>query len=92
VTPDLVHADPNDVKMLARALHQYEQKLMEITKQTERAINSANWHDHQKEQFSNSFKDFQRQTNSFIGNKVRDFEKKLNALAHDLERAGSHRF
>lgn len=89
---DLVHADPNDVRKLARALQQYEQRIMEVSKQTRRAIEQANWKDNQKERFAASYNDFNHQTERFVGSKVRDYVKQLNALASDLDKAKSHRF
>lgn len=89
---DLVNADPNDVRKLARALQQFEQKVNDANKQAQRAIDQANWHDGQKDRFASQYKDFQRQTNSFVSGKVRDFVKSLNSLAADLERAKSRRF
>jgi ABC-type transporter Mla subunit MlaD len=92
VSSDLVNADPNDVRKLARALQQYEEKVTELTKQTQRAIDQANWNDGQKERFAARYKDFNNQTNRFVSGQVRDFVKSLNALAADLERAKGHRF
>lgn len=89
---DLVNADPNDVKALARELERYQQQISEINKRAQQAINRARWNDKQKQQFEQSFRNFQQQTDRFVGSNVRDFVKKLNALAHDLERAKSHRF
>jgi|GEM_PF-5689934 len=89
---DLVHADPADVKKLARALEQYQQRINEASKQARHAINRANWKDKQKYQFEDRFRNFQKQTDHFVGAQVKDFVKQLNALAADLERARSHRF
>jgi hypothetical protein len=92
MSPDLVRADPKDVRKLANALQQYEQKLLEISKQAQSAIDRANWHDGQKDKFAARYKDFHKQTNKFAGEQLQQFVKQLNALATDLERAQSHRF
>ena len=89
---DLVHADPNDVKKLAKALEQFEQRVLDISKQTQKAIDQANWKDGQKDRFESRYRDFHRQTQNFVGGQVKDFVKQLNALAHDLERARARRF
>ena len=89
---DLVHADPNDVKKLARALEEFERRVLETAKQTQKAIDQANWKDGQKDRFEARYRDFHRQTQSFVGGQVKDFVKQLNGLAHDLERARSRRF
>lgn len=89
---DLVNASPADVRKLAKALELYEQKLTEVTKQAERAINSANWRDGQKDKFEAKFKDFSKQSNRFISGEVKQMVKSLNGLASDLERARDHRF
>jgi hypothetical protein len=89
---DMVRADPADVKKLARALQQYQQRVNEASKQARKAIDQANWDDRQKQQFEGSFRNFQKQTDHFVGAQVKDFVKKLNALAADLEKARSHRF
>jgi uncharacterized protein YukE len=89
---DLVNADPNDVRKLARALQQFEQKVNDANKQAQRAIDQANWHDSQKDRFASRYKEFHKQTNNFVAGQVRDFVKSLNSLAADLERAKSRRF
>jgi soluble cytochrome b562 len=89
---DAVHADPADVRRLAKAMEQYQQRVNEASKQARQAINHANWKDKQKQQFESRFRDFQHKTDSFVGAEVKDFVKKLNALASDLDRARSHRF
>lgn len=91
MSSDLVHADPNDVKKLARALQQYQQRIKEVSKQTENAINSANWHDRQKDQFTAHFKDLNRRTRNFVDGEVKQMVNSLTRLANDLERAKSHR-
>lgn len=92
MSSDLVHADPNDVRKLARALQDFEQRVTEISKQAQRAIDQANWRDAQKDKFAARYNDFHNQTNRFVGSHVRDFVRSLNALAADLDRAKSHRF
>lgn len=92
MSSDLVHADPNDVRKLARELQQFERKVTEVSRQAQRAIDRANWHDSQKDRFAARYKDFHRQTNSFVAGQVRGFVKSLNALASDLDRAKRHRF
>jgi hypothetical protein len=92
MSSDHVHANPDDVRKLARALQQFEQKVTEVSKQAQRAIDQANWHDGQKDRFAARYKDFNNQTNRFVGGQVKAFVKSLNALAADLERAKSHRF
>lgn len=89
---DAVHADPADVKKLASALQQYQQRINDASKQAQQAINRANWKDRQKQQFEDKFRDFQRHTDRFVDAQVKDFVKQLNALATDLENARSHRF
>ncbi|RKQ93824.1 hypothetical protein C8N24_3698 [Solirubrobacter pauli] len=89
---DAVVADPDDVKRLARELETYRSKIQDASKQAQNAINRANWKDRQKQQFEDKFRDFQRQTDRFVDAQVKDFVKQLNALAHDLEKARSHRF
>jgi F0F1-type ATP synthase membrane subunit b/b' len=89
---DLVHADPADVKKLTRALQQYQQRINEASKQARQAINRANWKDKRKQQFEDKFRNFQKQTDNFVGAQTKDFIKQLNALAADLERARSHKF
>lgn len=92
MSPDGVHADPKDVRKLARALEQFEQQVMQVSKQGRKAIDQANWHDSQKEQFARRYDDFQRRTTSFVGGEVKQMIKSLNLLAGDLERAQSRRF
>lgn len=89
---DLVHANPGDVRKLAKSLQQYEQKVVDASKQAQKAIDRANWNDRQKSQFEERYRNFHKQTNSFVATQVRDFVKSLNALASDLERARSRRF
>ena len=89
---DLVNADPNDVRKLAKALQQFEQRVNDANKQAQRAIDQANWHDGQKDRFAARYREFHRQTNNFVAGQVRDFVKSLNSLAADLERAKSRRF
>jgi uncharacterized phage infection (PIP) family protein YhgE len=89
---DAVHADPADVKKLAKAMQQYQQRVNEASKQARKAIDQANWKDRQKQQFEGSFRNFQKQTDRFVGSQVKDFVKQLNALAADLEKARSRRF
>lgn len=89
---DLVHADPNDVRKLAKSLEQFEQRVLDVAKQTQKAIDQANWKDGQKDRFESRYRDFHRQTQHFVGGQVKDFVKQLNALAYDLERAKSRRF
>jgi hypothetical protein len=91
MSSDLVHADPNDVKKLAKALQQWEQRITDASKQAESAINSANWHDRQKDQFTAHFKDFQKRTRGFVGGEVKQMVGSLNKLASDLERAKNNR-
>jgi len=88
---DIVHADPKDVRKLADALQQFEQKVTEASRHAQKAIEQANWHDSQKDRFAERYKGFHRQTNNFVGGQVKEFVKSLNALAADLERAKSHR-
>jgi hypothetical protein len=92
MSSDGVHADPKDVRKLARALQDFELKITEISRQGQRAIDSANWHDRQKEQFAARYRDFNRQTSRFIGNEVKQMVKQLDQLARDLEQAQSRRF
>lgn len=92
MSSDQVNADPADVRKLAKALQQYETKIMDLNKQTLRAIDQARWNDRQKDQFASRYKDFNKRTNSFVSGEVRDMVRSLNALAHDLDRAKSHRF
>jgi hypothetical protein len=92
MSSDLVHADPADVRKLARELEQFQQRVKDVSKQAQKAIDHANWHDGQKERFAQRYRDFHRQTERFVDGQVRDFVKSLNALAYDLERAKSHRF
>lgn len=89
---DMVHADPADVKKLAKAMQQYQQRVAEASKQARKAIDQANWKDRQKQQFEGSFRTFQKQTDRFVGSQVKDFVKQLNSLAADLEKARSNRF
>jgi hypothetical protein len=89
---DAVNADPADVKKLASALQHYQQQIADASKQARQAIERAHWQDRQKQQFESRFRDFQGQTDRFVGAQVKDFVKQLNALAGDLERARSHRF
>ena len=89
---DAVNADPADVKKLAAELEKYRQRTHEASKQARDAISRANWHDRQKQQFEERFRDFQRQADRFVDGQVQEFVKQLRALAHDLERARAHRF
>jgi hypothetical protein len=92
VSGDHVHADPADLRKLAKALEQFDQRVLEIAKQTQKAIDGTNWKDAQKDRFEARFRDFHRQTQRFVGGQVKDFVKQLNAHASDLERAKSRRF
>jgi uncharacterized protein YukE len=89
---DLVHANPRDVRRLANDLRQYEEKIKQLSKDTQRAIDRANWKDNQKQMFQASFNEFGRSTSRFIEQKVQTYVKSLNSLADDLERAQSRRF
>jgi len=89
---DAVHADPADVKRLAKEMQRYQQRIKEASQQAQSAINRANWKDGQKQRFESRFRDHQKQTSRFVDAQVKDFVKQLNALANDLERARSHRF
>jgi hypothetical protein len=89
---DLVHADPRDVRRLANDLRQYEEKIKQLRKDTQRAIDRANWKDNQKQMFQASFNEFGRSTSRFIEQKVQTYVKSLNSLADDLERAQRRRF
>ena len=92
VSGDLVNASPGDVRKLAKALEHYEQKLIEITKEAEKAISAARWGDKQKEKFEARFKDFSKQSRNFVGGEVKQMVQSLNGLASHLERARDHRF
>jgi hypothetical protein len=92
MSSDLVHADPGDVRKLAHELEQFRQRVRDVSKQAQQAIDRANWHDSQKENFASRYRDFHRQTDRFVDGQVSDFVKSLRALAQDLEKAKSHRF
>lgn len=92
MSSDLVHADPNDVRKLAKALERFQREITDISKQARRAIDRANWHDRQKDQFTARYKDFERRTNSFVGGEVKQMVHALNNLATQLDRARSQRF
>ena len=89
---DLVNASPADVRKLAKSLENYERKLIEITKEAEKAINAARWGDKQKDKFEARFKDFSKQSRNFVGGEVKQMVQSLNGLASHLERARDQRF
>lgn len=92
MSSDVVHADPADVKRLAKSLQQFEQRITQVTKEGLRAIERANWHDRQKDQFTARYKDFNKRTTSFVGGEVKQMVSSLNKLATQLEKAQSQRF
>lgn len=92
MSSDVVHADPNDVRKLAKALQQFERQITLVSRETLRAIDRANWHDRQKDQFVARYKDFHKKTNGFVGGEVKQMVKALNNLALQLDRARSQRF
>lgn len=92
MSSDLVHADPKDVRKLAKALERFEQQITEVTKEGMRAIDQANWHDGRKDMFSARYRDFHKRTHSFVGGEVKQMVRALNELATKLEHASSQRF
>lgn len=92
MSSDRVNASPSDIRKLARALHEFENRITEVTKQGRRAIDGAYWHDRQKDRFVTLYKEFHDRTNRFVAMEVKQMVKSLNALATDLERARDHRF
>lgn len=89
---DVVHANPDDVKKLAKALERLEQQLLQATKEATKAIDRADWRDGRKDQFEARYQDFTKRTNSFVSGELRQMVKGLNNLAQQLERARGQRF
>jgi hypothetical protein len=81
---DIVNASPADVKKLADALHAYKKEVEAASKRVQGALNSANWHDPQKQRFEARYRDFQRGINSFMNGEVDAMAKALHDLAGKL--------
>lgn len=92
VSDDLVNARPADVRKLAKSLEQFGQKMAQASKEANRAIGAAYWHDSQKDRFEARYRDLQKRVNGFVSSEVRDMVTSLNRLAADLERVRGHRF
>lgn len=89
---DLVNADPNDLRSLARELERFGQQTKDLCKQTQRSLDRCRWNDRQKQQFEQRFREAQRQLERFSSQEVAQMVKALNAHASDLERVRSRTF
>jgi hypothetical protein len=85
VNTDGVNASPEDVKKLAAALTKYQAEVSSAGKRVQGALNSANWHDRQKDQFEGRLKDLQKTLDRFMSSEVQAMTKSLSELARRLE-------
>ncbi len=85
MSTDGVNASPGDVKNLAAALTKYQRDVATAGKAVKRALNSAHWHDRQKDQFEVRYRDLQKTLDRFMSTEVQQMVKSLNELARRLE-------
>ena len=88
---DGVHANPDDVKKLAAALSVYQSEVAAAGKKVQGALNAANWHDRQKDNFEARYKDLQKSIDRFMSGEVAAMVKGLNELARRLAEIRSMR-
>lgn len=91
MSSDGVNASPGDVKKLAAALTRYQRDVGAAGKAVQGALNSANWHDRQKDQFEARYRDLQKTLDRFMSTEVQEMVKSLNELARRLEEIRSMR-
>ncbi len=85
MSSDGVNASPGDVKKLAAALANYQRDVVTAGKAVQSALNSAQWHDRQKDQFEVRYRDLQKTLDRFMSTEVQGMVKSLNELARRLE-------
>ena len=88
---DGVNASSEDVKKLAAALSKYQSEVLSAAKQVQSALGAANWHDRQKDQFEQRYRDLQKGIDRFLSNEVQSMVKSLNELARRLDEIRSMR-
>jgi len=88
---DGVHASPESVKRLAAALGRYQEEVSSAGKRVQNALDAANWHDQQKDQFEARYKDLQRTLDHFISSEVQAMVKSLGEFARRLDEIRSLR-
>ena len=82
---DGVNANPEDVRKLASALGVYQQEVVASSKRVRGALNSARWHDRQKDAFETRFQQLQASIDRFMNSEVQAMVKSLNELARRLD-------
>ncbi|MGH3276547.1 MAG: hypothetical protein ACRDNZ_19740 [Streptosporangiaceae bacterium] len=80
-----VNADPESVRKLAGALARYERDVAAASRSVQAALASANWHDRQKQQFEQRYRDLQRSIDGFMSSEVQAMARSLNELTQRLE-------
>jgi hypothetical protein len=80
-----VHADPESVRKLARALAAYQRDVAQAGKSVQGALASADWHDRQKQQFEQRYRDLQHSIDRFMATEVATMVRSLNELARRLD-------
>lgn len=85
MTADRVHASPDDVRRLAVAVTKYQASVTAAGRQVQSALNIANWHDAQKDQFEARYRDLQKALDRFMSNEVHAMVRGLNELARRLD-------
>lgn len=82
---DIVNVSSTDVRKLASALGAYKHEVEAASKRVQGALNSAHWHDPQKQRFEARYRDFQRSIGGFLNGEVDAMIKALDDLARKVE-------
>jgi hypothetical protein len=86
-----VNANPDDIRRLAGALSKCEQDVLQAVRSARRALDSAQWHDRQKDQFAARFLELQRSVERFMATEMDGMSKSLTKLATQLDAIRSMR-
>jgi hypothetical protein len=86
-----VHADPESVRMLAAALTRYQRDVSAAGRAVTAALARANWHDRQKQQFEERYRELQHTLDRFMATEAQSMTARLNDLARRLDEIRSMR-
>jgi hypothetical protein len=89
--PDGVHGDPESVRMLASALARYQRDVSTAGRAVNAALARANWHDRQKQQFEERYRELQHAIDRFMATETQTMIVRLNDLARRLDEIRSMR-
>jgi hypothetical protein len=86
-----VHADPDAVRALASALARYQREVNTAGRAVTAALARANWHDRQKQQFEERYRELQHGIDRFMATEAQSMIVRLNDLARRLDEIRSMR-